>query len=585
MENNHLHYTPSFASKSKKVHSFDVGAGNSDVDPLGVHSPSLSSPYFGVKRKSGTFDGFMKNVSLSLELGCSSSYCLPSSKGNEQGQESSICLDLGIDLKWGNNTDRDKVNASTLDNKRPKLDLELNLSTGLTESDTTTVTQLVDEGSTSSSWKSRPPLLTLEINPPLPKCSTSTTSGFEAPRRRNASTRTCNFEGCVRGARGSSGLCIAHGGGRRCQRDGCQKGAEGKTVFCKAHGGGPRCQFLGCTKSAEGRTDFCINHGGGRRCSHQGCTRAARGGSGLCIRHGGGKRCKVDGCTKSAEGISGLCISHGGGRRCQYPSCTKGAQGSTQFCKAHGGGKRCTFPGCTKGAEGSTPFCKGHGGGKRCTHEGCTKSVHGGTSFCVGHGGGKRCAVAECSKSARGRTNFCVRHGGGKRCKFEGCSKSAQGSTDFCKAHGGGKRCCWGQMGFEVGDRAAVAACDKFARGKSGLCAAHCAQMMEIKIQGSTPVAPALQVPPQSFTLGSIYGFAAGGGLASHPNGSTNDATHPQVTFEAENVSMNKISLPEGRVHGGSLMAMIMGGTSKANQAANVPSEPGNASPLLHSWV
>lgn len=102
--------------------------------------------------------------------------------------------------------------------------------------------------------------------------------------------------------------------------------------------------------------------------------------------------------------------------------------------------------------------------------------------------------------------------------------------------------------------------------------------MMEIKIQGSAPAAPAFQVPPQSFTLGSIYGFADGGGLA-------NDATHPQVTFEAENASMNKISLPEGRVHGGSLMAMIMGGTSKANQAASVPSEPGNASPLLHSWV
>ncbi|CDY25558.1 BnaC09g11830D [Brassica napus] len=194
----------------------------------------------------------------------------------------------------------------------------------------------------------------------------------------SSSSKLCQVEGCQKGARGASGRCISHGGGRRCQRHGCHKGAEGRTVYCKAHGGGRRCEFLGCTKSAEGRTDFCIAHGGGRRCSHEDCTRAARGRSGLCIRHGGGKRCQREDCTKSAEGLSGLCISHGGGRRCQSSGCTKGAQGSTMFCKAHGGGKRCTHPGCTKGAEGSTPFCKGHGGGKRCAfQEGdpCSKSV------------------------------------------------------------------------------------------------------------------------------------------------------------------------------------------------------------------
>ncbi|KAI5063255.1 hypothetical protein GOP47_0021802 [Adiantum capillus-veneris] len=297
------------------------------------------------------------------------------------------------------------------------------------------------------------------------------------------STKTCKFKGCSKGARGASGLCIAHGGGRRCQRFNCNKGAEGRTMFCKAHGGGRRCQTLGCIKSAEGRTDFCIAHGGGRRCTFDGCSKAARGRSGLCIRHGGGKRCQRDGCTKSAEGFSGLCISHGGGRRCQYPDCGKGAQGSTKFCKGHGGGRRCEFEGCTKGAEGSTPFCKAHGGGKRCMFGGgiCTKSVHGGTSFCVAHGGGKRCSVPGCTKSARGRTDFCVRHGGGKRCKFEDCNKSAQGSTDYCKAHGGGKRCLWGQEGSvydgSMLDEGSIhglqTSCDKFARGKAGLCSAH----------------------------------------------------------------------------------------------------------------
>lgn len=308
---------------------------------------------------------------------------------------------------------------------------------------------------------------------------TSSSIGTERAKKR------CKFQGCSKGARGASGLCITHGGGRRCQRLNCNKGAESYTNFCKAHGGGRRCQNLGCIRSAEGKTDFCIGHGGGRRCNYEGCAKAARGKSGLCIRHGGGKRCQREGCTKSAEGFSGLCISHGGGRRCQYLGCGKGAQGSTMFCKGHGGGKRCVFEGCTKGAEGSTPLCKAHGGGRRCTFGGgtCTKSVHGGTLFCVAHGGGKRCSVQGCTKSARGRTDFCVKHGGGKRCKHENCSKSAQGSTDFCKAHGGGKRCLWCQEGsvcngsslFEKDNDHLKGHCGKFARGKTGLCAVHSA--------------------------------------------------------------------------------------------------------------
>ncbi|KAJ9189375.1 hypothetical protein P3X46_000679 [Hevea brasiliensis] len=303
--------------------------------------------------------------------------------------------------------------------------------------------------------------------------------------RKTSNPKKCKFLGCLKGARGASGLCIGHGGGQRCQKPGCNKGAESRTAYCKAHGGGRRCQQLGCTKSAEGKTDFCIAHGGGRRCGFPGgCTKAARGKSGLCIKHGGGKRCKVEGCTRSAEGQAGLCISHGGGRRCQYPGCAKGAQGSTIFCKAHGGGKRCIFAGCTKGAEGSTPLCKGHGGGKRCLFDGggiCPKSVHGGTNFCVAHGGGKRCVVPGCTKSARGRTDCCVRHGGGKRCKFENCGKSAQGSTDFCKAHGGGKRCIWGE-----------GKCEKFARGKSGLCAAHSSMVLEQGTNKGGLIAPGL---------------------------------------------------------------------------------------------
>lgn len=359
------------------------------------------------------------------------------------------------------------------------------------------------------------------------KSSVSGVSGVtekQHQQRSNVSTKTCQFQGCGKGARGASGLCIAHGGGRRCQKDGCNKGAEGRTVYCKAHGGGRRCQHLGCTKSAEGKTDFCIGHGGGRRCSNESCDRAARGKSGLCIRHGGGKRCQKEGCTKSAEGYSGLCISHGGGRRCQSVGCTKGAQGSTMHCKAHGGGKRCMRTGCNKGAEGSTPLCKAHGGGKRCLFEGggiCPKSVHGGTKFCVAHGGGKRCAVPECTKSARGRTEFCVRHGGGKRCKCEGCGKSAQGSTDFCKAHGGGKRCQWGVEGSIYAKvqgkngETLPGPCDRFARGKTGLCAAHSASVQDWRIHGGDTLCPGIGP-------GLFHGLASTSGTKSQDTSTPN---------------------------------------------------------------
>lgn len=425
---------------------------------------------------------------------------------------------------------------------------------------------------------------------PEPSATTGTDCSLgmssEGSAHRGHHPKKCRFNGCSKGARGASGLCIAHGGGQRCQKPGCNKGAESRTAYCKAHGGGRRCQHLGCTKSAEGKTDYCIAHGGGRRCGHLGCTKAARGKSGLCIRHGGGKRCNVVGCNRSAEGQAGLCISHGGGRRCQQPGCNKGAQGSTLYCKAHGGGKRCVFAGCTKGAEGSTPLCKGHGGGKRCLFEGggiCPKSVHGGTDYCVAHGGGKRCVVAGCTKSARGRTDCCVRHGGGKRCQFENCGKSAQGSTDFCKAHGGGKRCTWGQ-----------GLCEKFARGKSGLCAAHGSMVQDQDTLKGSLIRPDLFRGLVSVsTMGSSLDNDDTSGLSavsecieSSEKTGTRQLIPPQVLVP---LSMKTSSLglvgaereeegskgsrgsngfsfvvPEGRVHGGGLMSLLRGNLKDA---------------------
>ncbi|KAK6137339.1 hypothetical protein DH2020_028920 [Rehmannia glutinosa] len=606
------------------------------LDSPGSATPFTAAPK-GVKRKWSFVEGTANRLvqsSLGLRLGHSSSSS--DSKGStatagtsmskESEEESSMDIELDFTLHLGGDKSSGSEKSASCNLKSlkasPKVDLQLSLSSGPTVSDITTVHPSLttpkkvtnmfanygglntDEGSTGSPFL---PLQTAQnmenlyklnqtlekINPISPglsssvittqKSSVTCTSGItqSQQQRSSSSTKQCQFQGCSKGARGASGLCIAHGGGRRCQRPDCHKGAEGRTAFCKAHGGGRRCEFLGCTKSAEGRTDFCIAHGGGRRCSHENCTRAARGKSGLCIRHGGGKRCQIENCTKSAEGLSGLCISHGGGRRCQYPECNKGAQGSTMFCKAHGGGKRCTYPGCKKGAEGSTPFCKGHGGGKRCSFQGggvCPKSVHGGTLFCVAHGGGKRCAVPDCTKSARGRTDFCVRHGGGKRCKFEGCGKSAQGSTDFCKAHGGGKRCSWGHPGSEFGQ--GDVPCCTFARGKNGLCASHGALVQDKRVHGGATIGVVVQdakpnnEPARTKPIStSTVGFNYFGHQQTHLPIGSNSAT---------------AKVPEGRVHGGNLMAMLAGGpgynfTSSEDMVG--PSEPEKSLMTHQTWM
>ncbi|KAJ7944989.1 putative Transcription factor [Quillaja saponaria] len=591
--------------------------------------------------------GLGPSSSSSDSKGSSATACSAMSSAKETDDESTMDLELDFALHLGSEKGQSVKNPSSSNLKtlefQPKVDLELSLSTWPSESGITSAQPIskpfqknmemplvasgavnADEGSTSCRWKpgiilssSKTSLSTgtsflfsqapekyahHPIAPDLsssvltmPNSSGTCTSGITQPQQlqhRSSSSKTCQIEGCGKGARGASGRCISHGGGRRCQKLGCHKGAEGRTVYCKAHGGGRRCEYLGCTKSAEGRTDFCIAHGGGRRCSHESCTRAARGKSGLCIRHGGGKRCQIENCTKSAEGLSGLCISHGGGRRCQAIGCTKGAQGSTMFCKAHGGGKRCTAPGCTKGAEGSTPFCKGHGGGKRCAYQGggiCTKSVHGGTNYCVAHGGGKRCAISECTKSARGRTDYCVRHGGGKRCKFEGCGKSAQGSTDFCKAHGGGKRCFWGHPGSEYGNQPG-GPCNSFARGKTGLCALHSGLVQDKRVHGGVTLGPVVQYPNlgRSDELKQVL-MAEDLNMDMTEMGSSEGALAGGTCLDVKRygaANTHVSAAPEGRVHGGSLMAMLVGSSSfSSSSSRDLVSEPMKAYPMPHSWM
>lgn len=561
----------------------------SDVDNDIKNFQDDFSLIIGVGRPSNSSD----NSKMSSTTACTMS------SAKETDEETSMDLDLNFQL----HLESDNTNSPN----KPAFDaadLQLNLPTGSSFSAVTHQNRLElhesfdasvtgDDGSTSSRWKSGGGGLILPsfdsirspvASPATPLSATaiqektSCISEFVITQlRRHNNSKTCLFQDCKKGARGASGLCIGHGGGRRCQREGCVKGAEGRTVYCKSHGGGRRCNFLGCTKSAEGRTDYCIAHGGGQRCSYENCTRASRGKTGFCIKHGGGKRCQEEGCTKSAEGYTGRCISHGGGRRCQYPSCTKGAQGSTMLCKAHGGGKRCTFFGCNKGAEGSTLFCKGHGGGKRCTFQCgddvCPKSVHGGTLFCVRHGGGKRCAIPECPSSARGSTAFCVSHGGGKRCKFEGCSKSAQGSTDFCKAHGGGKRCSWGKMASVLGIPSG-SLCDRYPKNSDGLCAAHSSLVHDRKIHG-----------------GGTLGFGA---LDNTMKERYDSPPLGWIGFKHSIIPKNsKLFVPEGRVHGGSLMTMLAGSNTgisshcenHANSDSSTLPNIAACSSMPHKWV
>ncbi|KAL2235144.1 UNVERIFIED_CONTAM: hypothetical protein Sindi_1246600 [Sesamum indicum] len=616
--------------------SIQIGAAGAEVvycadttlrlDSPGFVTPFISAPK-GIKRKWSSRDGPMDlqvGSSLGLCLGHSSSSsdskgssttaCTSMSSTKESEEESSMDLELDFSLHLGGDksSGSEKLACSNLKSLDvlPKVDLQLSLSSGPTASDITTVslssterknvTEVVagegagktDEGLTGSTfspwlneqnveniyflnqWQIKPALglCSSVIRPP--KSSVTCTSGITQPQQQHtSSTQQCQFQGCVKGARGASGFCIAHGGGHRCQRPGCQRGAEGQMASCKAHGGGLQCEILGCTKSAEGRTEFCIAHGGGRWCNHEGCTRTARGKSGLCIRRGGGKWCQKENCTKSAEGASGLCISHGGGRRCQYPECNKGAQGSTAFCKAHGGGKRCTYLGCNKGAEGSTLFCKGHGGGKRCFFQGggiCPKSVHGGTLFCMAHGGGGRCAVQECTKSARGRTDFCVHHGGGKRCKIEGCGKSAQGSNDFCKAHGGGKRCSWGPPGPELGE--GDDPCNSFPRSKTALCAYHGGLVQDKRVHGGATMGTVVQdlKVKQSAELKQISTIEDMSVdltmIENNALSSTSSWNYFSLQHANSPVGSNPAlsPFPEGRVHGGNLMAML-GGSSELN--------------------
>ncbi|TYZ63111.1 hypothetical protein PybrP1_011373 [[Pythium] brassicae (nom. inval.)] len=116
---------------------------------------------------------------------------------------------------------------------------------------------------------------------------------------------------------------------RPCTAPGCTKGARGKSGLCQKHGGGKRCSVAGCAKGAQGSSTMCLFHGGGYRCTVDGCSTGARGTSGLCAKHGGYKRgAKEAGAVEGPAGsgaspASSVCSGGGGtGKRArtQHPS-------------------------------------------------------------------------------------------------------------------------------------------------------------------------------------------------------------------------------------------------------------------------
>ena len=165
----------------------------------------------------------------------------------------------------------------------------------------------------------------------------------------------CTREGCAKLVVSGTALCVAHGGGKRCQCAPTPSTAlrtapmlsrsHMASAVDMAHGTN---RWEGCAKGARGSTAYCVAHGGGKRCEQIGCSKAVTDRTTFCFEHGGGKQCLYDGCSKGARGATAYCRLHGGGRRCQMVECTKGAEGSTDYCSAHGGGRRCQLHGCGK---------------------------------------------------------------------------------------------------------------------------------------------------------------------------------------------------------------------------------------------
>ena len=101
-------------------------------------------------------------------------------------------------------------------------------------------------------------------------------------------------------------------GRRLCEEEGCSKGARGSTGFCKAHGGGRRCQHEGCTTAATTGGTLQAARRIARRMAEAARRRAVPNRTkveqAIARRMARGKRCQEEGCTKSDQGGAGSSV-------------------------------------------------------------------------------------------------------------------------------------------------------------------------------------------------------------------------------------------------------------------------------------
>ncbi|KAL7686750.1 hypothetical protein Plhal304r1_c025g0084871 [Plasmopara halstedii] len=106
-----------------------------------------------------------------------------------------------------------------------------------------------------------------------------------------------------------------HSGLITCQRNMTRAGLNGRIKKARHKNVLRICSITGCSKGARGKSGLCQKHGGGKRCATPNCPKGAQGSSTMCLFHGGGYRCTIEGCTTGARGTSGLCARHGGHKK------------------------------------------------------------------------------------------------------------------------------------------------------------------------------------------------------------------------------------------------------------------------------
>ncbi|KAJ0445758.1 hypothetical protein HanHA89_Chr17g0686991 [Helianthus annuus] len=137
------------------------------------------------------------------------------------------------------------------------------------------------------------------------------------------------------------------------------------------------------------------------------------------------------------------------------------------------------------------------------------------------------------------------------------------------QAHGGGKRCSWGQPGSEYGSNDQV--CNAFARGKTGLCTSHGALVQDKRVHGGATLGTLVHetVPARPPTMKEMV-------LPPPAPGFTASGFRPFGMQQADGATARQSSSAEGRVHGGSLIALLAAGSS---------GNPGEGSAVPRKWI